>query len=107
MDALMQADPSEAPGAAANSRKSVSIPGVRKAAMILISLGDQASARIVSQLSEDEVQRVSKEVSRTKSLSGDQVEGVLEEFYNLTLASDYVVSGGFDYARKMLIAAFG
>jgi flagellar motor switch protein FliG len=35
------------------------------------------------------------------------VEGVLEEFYNLTLASDYVVSGGVDYARKMLVAAFG
>jgi flagellar motor switch protein FliG len=84
-----------------------SLSGTRKAAMLLISLGDQASAKIVSQLSEDEIQRVSKEVARIKSLSGDQVEGVLEEFYNLTLASDYVVSGGFDYARKMLIAAFG
>ena len=48
-----------------------------------------------------------KTVAQIRSLSGSQVEGVLEEFYNLTLASDYVVSGGVDYARKMLVAAFG
>jgi len=75
--------------------------------MILISLGDQASAKIVSQLSEDEVQRVSKEVSRIRSVSSDQLENVLQEFHNLTLANDYVVSGGLEYARKMLVAAFG
>jgi flagellar motor switch protein FliG len=106
MDALMQADPSEALGAV-EVRTRVSIPGVRKAAMILISLGDQASAKIVSQLSEDEVQRVSKEVSRIRSVSSDQLEDILQEFHNLTLANDYVVSGGMEYARKMLVAAFG
>ena len=102
----MQADPLELQGAE-SSRKSISIPGVRKAAMILISLGDQASAKIVSQLTEDEVQRVSREVSRTRSLSSEQLENVLQEFHNLTLANDYVVSGGMEYARKMLVAAFG
>ncbi len=107
MGALLQADPSEASGGIENSRRRISIPGVRKAAMILISLGDQASAKIVSQLSEDEVQRVSKEVSRIRSVSSDQLENVLQEFHNLTLANDYVVSGGLEYARKMLVAAFG
>src|SRR5713101_3721808 len=107
MGALLQADPSEASGGIENSRRRISIPGVRKAAMILISLGDQASAKIVSQLSEDEVQRVSKEVSRIRSVSADQLENVLQEFHNLTLANDYVVSGGLEYARKMLVAAFG
>ncbi len=81
--------------------------GVRKAAMLLISLGDQASAKIISQLSEDEIQRVSKEVAGLRSLSADKLESVLEEFSHLTMASDYVVSGGFEYARKMLVTAFG
>ena len=84
-----------------------SIPGSRKAAMLLISLGDKASAKILSHMSEDEVQRVTKEVARVKSVSSVELEGVLEEFHNLMLATDYVVTGGLDYARKMLIAAFG
>jgi flagellar motor switch protein FliG len=83
------------------------LSGARKAAMLLISLGDQASAKIVGQLSEDEAQRVSKEVAQIRTITSDQVENVLEEFYNLTLANEYVVTGGIDYARKMLIAAFG
>jgi len=84
-----------------------SIPGARKAAMLLISLGDVASAKILSHLSEDEVQRVTKEVARVRSVSSVELESVLEEFHNLMLATDYVVSGGLDYARKMLVAAFG
>ncbi len=108
MNAQLEEELLDEPRLAGSSERGYdSLSGTRKAAMLLISLGDQASAKIVSQLSDDEIQRVSKEVARIKSLSGDQVEGVLEEFYNLTLASDYVVSGGVDYARKMLVAAFG
>jgi flagellar motor switch protein FliG len=75
--------------------------------MLFISLGDQASAKILSHMSEDEVQRVTKEVARVWSVSAVELEGVLEEFHNLMLATDYVVSGGLQYAREMLIAAFG
>jgi len=104
MNAHSEAD-SASPQALAASAGDLS--GVRKAAMLLISLGDQASAKIVCQLSEDEVQRVSKEVARIRSISADKLEYVLEEFHNLTIANDYVMSGGFEYARKMLVAAFG
>ncbi len=45
--------------------------------MLLISLGDHASAKIVCQLSEEEVQRVSKEVAKIRSISSEQVETVL------------------------------
>ncbi|HUJ23052.1 MAG TPA: flagellar motor switch protein FliG [Bryobacteraceae bacterium] len=84
-----------------------SIAGPRKAAMVLISLGEQVSSKILCQLSEEEVQRVSKEVAQIRSISSDQLEAVLEEFYNQTLATEYVVSGGIEYARKMLVTAFG
>src|SRR5437016_7427196 len=104
MNAHSEAD-SASPQALAATAGDLS--GVRKAAMLLISLGDQASAKIVCQLTEDEVQRVSKEVARIRSISSEKLEIVLEEFHNLTIANDYVVSGGFEYARKMLIAAFG
>jgi flagellar motor switch protein FliG len=107
MNALLEAEPAHAPPPGGESPSARSIRGVHKAAMLLISLGDQASAKIVCQLADDEVQRVSKEVARIRSISADQLEAVLEEFHNLTLANDYVVSGGLEYARKMLVAAFG
>src|SRR5258706_10847484 len=108
MNAQLEARPPKpAPPAEMPDNDSGNVGGVRKAAMLLISLGDQASAKIISQLSEDEIQRVSKEVAGLRSLSADKLESVLEEFSHLTLASDYVVSGGFEYARKKLVSAFG
>jgi flagellar motor switch protein FliG len=103
MNAQLEADSGQTQGAS----RAADLPGIRKAAMLLISLGDLASAKIVCQLSDDEVQRVSKEVARIRSISAEKLEIVLEEFHNLTIANDYVMSGGFEYARKMLVAAFG
>ena len=104
MNAQLEAESGQTQGLAS---RAADLSGIRKAAMLLISLGDQASAQIVCQLSDDEVQRVSKEVARIRSISSEKLEIVLEEFHNLTIANDYVMSGGFEYARKMLVAAFG
>jgi flagellar motor switch protein FliG len=81
--------------------------GIQKAAILLVSLGDSTSAEILKQLDEDEVQRLSHEVARISSIPTGQAEAVLEEYYQMTLAHDYVLKGGLDYARKILIQAFG
>jgi flagellar motor switch protein FliG len=81
--------------------------GVRKAAMLLVLLGDKISAEMVKQLSEEEVQLVSREVARLEAISSEQAEALLEEFYQMNMAHDFVVRGGMDYAKKMLISAFG
>jgi flagellar motor switch protein FliG len=83
------------------------LPGVRKAAIVLISLGDQVGADLLRQLSEDEVQLVSQEIARLQTVSGEQAEAILEEFYQLTITRDYLARGGIEYARKMLYEAFG
>jgi flagellar motor switch protein FliG len=83
------------------------IEGILKAAILLVTLGDQASAELLKQLDEEEVQRVSKEVARMNSIPTEQSEAVLEEFYQMTVAHDYVLKGGIDYARKVLVNAFG
>jgi len=83
------------------------LTGLRKAAMLLILLGDKSSAEIIKQLSEDEVQLVSREIARLESIQADQAESLLEEFYQMNLAHDFVVRGGLDYAKKMLYQAFG
>jgi len=82
-------------------------PGIQKAATLLIILGDQASAEILKQLDEDEVQLVSREVARISAITSEQAENVLGEFYEMSLAREYVLKGGVDYARKLLISAFG
>jgi flagellar motor switch protein FliG len=89
-----------------NTTKDEALPLVQKAAMLLIVLGEQASAELLKQLSEDDVQKVSREVAKLTAISAEQAESVLEEFHSMTVAGDYVARGGMDYARKMLNAAF-
>src|ERR1039457_7260479 len=81
--------------------------GTQKAAILLIMLGDEASAEIIKHLSEDDVQLVTREIARMKKIQPEQGEAVLEEFYTMTSAKTYVVSGGMDYAKSVLINAFG
>jgi flagellar motor switch protein FliG len=89
-----------------NATKAESIPPLRKAALVLIVLGEQSSADLLQQLGEDDVQAVSREVARITSISSEQAEGVLDEFHQLTVAGDYVARGGVDFARKLLQRAF-
>jgi flagellar motor switch protein FliG len=83
------------------------LPGIRKAAILMVILGDQASADILRQLDDEEVQTISREVARINSINNEQAECVLEEFYQMSMARDFVLKGGLDYARKMLLNAFG
>jgi len=83
------------------------LSGLQKAAILLVTLGDQVSAEIVRHLEEDEVQKVSHEVARVGSISNEQAEFVLQEFFDMSVAHDYVLKGGLEYARKLLVGAFG
>src|SRR3954470_21763727 len=83
------------------------IPGIRKAAILVVMLGEEASAELLKQLEEEEVQLLGREVARLNAISAEQCESVLEEFHQMALAHDYVVKGGIDYARKLLNTAYG
>jgi flagellar motor switch protein FliG len=83
------------------------LSGIRKAAMLLVLLGDKVSAELVKQFTDDEVQLVAREVARLEAISSEQAEALLEEFYQMNAAHDFVVRGGMDYAKKMLLSAFG
>ncbi|HZU25074.1 MAG TPA: flagellar motor switch protein FliG [Bryobacteraceae bacterium] len=90
-----------------NLEKKIQIRGVRKAAMLMVILGDQISAEIMKLMEEEEIQDIGREIARLPSMTSEDAEGVLEEFYQMTVAQDYVLKGGLEYARKMLINAFG
>jgi flagellar motor switch protein FliG len=82
------------------------LPNIRKAAMLLVILGENASAQLLQQLNEEDVNRVSREVAKLTAISGEQAESVLEEFHYMANAGDYVARGGIDFARKLLMKAF-
>jgi flagellar motor switch protein FliG len=88
-------------------RESEALPGIRKAAILMIMIGPDASSAIFRELDEEEVQEISAEIARVQMLTPEESEGVLEEFYQMSMARDYVIKGGVDYARKVLNNAFG
>src|SRR5260370_22294387 len=90
-----------------NSAESELIPGMRKVAILMVMIGHDASSSILRELDEEEVQKISREIARVQTLTSEEAEGVLEEFYQMSLARDYVIKGGLEYARKLLMNAFG
>lgn len=83
------------------------LSGARRAAILLIVLGEESSAELVKGLTEDEVQVVSSEIARLHTVTSEQAEEVLEEFYQMVAGREFVMRGGLGYAKKMLAGAFG
>ena len=76
--------------------------GIRKAAVLLLSLDQELAAKVMSQLTREEVEKVSIEIARLKDATKEERDKVLEEFYHLNVASRYVAQGGVAYARNLL-----
>jgi flagellar motor switch protein FliG len=89
-----------------NAKTAEVIPGIRKAAILLITLGEQTSAELIKDLPEEDVQKVTREIALISRIESEHSEQVLEEFNQLTMAGNFIVRGGFDYAKKVLMGAF-
>lgn len=83
------------------------IAGPRKAAILCLTLGDEASSHIFKYLEEEEVQAITRELAALHHITSDTADTVVEEFHNLLLARSYVSSGGIEYAKRLLIKTFG
>ncbi|MBC7197357.1 MAG: flagellar motor switch protein FliG, partial [Deferribacterales bacterium] len=81
--------------------------GIKKAAMLLITLGEELSSKILGELDDDEVQDISREIALTKMVDPDTMEAVVEEFYNMLLAKKFISKGGLDYAKSVLTKSLG
>jgi flagellar motor switch protein FliG len=82
------------------------LTGIQKAAILLISVGDQVSAELLKRLSDDEVQAVTAAIASLPAISREQAEAVLEEFRSATSHSGQG-HGGVDFAKRILTSAFG
>ena len=87
--------------------KSNEMMGIQKAAILLIALGPEKSATIFKHLKEDEIEELTLEIANTRSVSPQTKEEVLNEFYEVCIAQQYIAEGGIDYAKDLLEKALG
>ena len=81
--------------------------GIQTAAILLIALGPERSADIFKHLKEDEIEELTLEIANTRSVSPQVKEDVLNEFYQICLAQQYIAEGGSGYAKELLDKALG
>ncbi len=91
----------------ASQTASASLGGIRKTAILLITLGDKAASEILRCLPASEVQRITAEISNIDYVSHETSLQILEEFNKLLTAQEYLTMGGPEYAEKLLERAFG
>jgi flagellar motor switch protein FliG len=81
--------------------------GIRKAATLLVVLGDEAASEVYRRLSAPEIQRLTQEIAELSYISPETAAQVLQEYHQLSLTQDYLAQGGQDYANQLLAKAFG
>lgn len=83
------------------------LTGVQKAAILLISLGPEVSAKVFKHLRDDEIEGLTLEIANVRKIDLEQKEEVLEEFHQIFMAQEFLAKGGIEYAKDILEKALG
>ncbi len=83
------------------------ITGLQKAAILLIALGPEKSSSIFKHLKEEEIEELTLEIANTRTITPQVRDSVLEEFYQVCLAQQFIAEGGINYAKDVLEKSFG
>ena len=88
-------------------RLSAQLTGVRKAAILLIAVGEGPAKEVLRALPEQDVQRLTEELADLRGITPELSAEIMEEFWELLETQNVVVHGGLDFASRLLIDAFG
>ncbi len=83
------------------------LTGREKAAILLISLGPEYSAEIFKHLNEEEIEELTLEIANMRRVAPEEKEKIMEEFYQMCIAQEYISEGGINYAKEVLEKALG
>src|SRR3954470_1582689 len=83
------------------------LSGLRKAAIVTLMLGEEASAEVFRHFSEEEIELLAKEVAALGHVPAQVSEKVLEEFHQVAQAAEYVARGDIDSAGRILKKTLG
>jgi flagellar motor switch protein FliG len=88
-------------------RESASLSGVRKAAILLVAVGEELAKEILRALPEPDVQRLTEELADLRGITPELSAEIMEEFWELLETQNFVLHGGLDYASRLLVGTFG
>ena len=78
-----------------------------KISILLLQLGEEATSAIFANLNVDAITEISKFIAASKSIDKAVATAVLEEFHAIFQSSQYITSGGMEYARELLYRTLG
>ena len=81
--------------------------GLTKAAIVMLLLGEEEATEVFRHLSEDEIERLAKEMAELGQVSAKMSESVLDEFHLAVTTSDFTTRGDIGYARRILEKTLG
>ncbi len=87
--------------------KNTKLSGKTKAAILLIILGPERSANLFSHMHEEEIEQLTLEIAGIQKISPEEKDAVLEEFYEICVAQEFISEGGINYAKEVLEKAMG
>jgi flagellar motor switch protein FliG len=93
--------------AAARRQLSANMSGVRKAAVLLVAVGEELAKEILRALPEADVQMLTEELAELRGITPEMSAGILEEFWGLLDTQNFMTHGGLDYASRLLKETFG
>jgi flagellar motor switch protein FliG len=88
-------------------RQSANLPGLRKAAVLLVAVGEDLAKEVLRALPENDVQRLTEELADLRGVTPELSLEILEEFWELLETQNFMIHGGLDYARRLLVETFG
>ena len=80
---------------------------MQKAAVVIASIGAENAAFVYKRLSDDDVEKLTYEISSLPYLEVETVNEILNDFYELCLTQKVITEGGVEYARSVLEKAYG
>ncbi len=83
------------------------LSGKRKAAILLVALGSEKASDIYKHLTEEEIEQLTLEIANMQKVEPEVTDAVIEEFYEICLAQNYIAEGGIEYAKEVLEKALG
>lgn len=89
------------------SGRNKDLTGKQKAAILLITLGPEVSAKVFKHLKDEEIEDLTLEIANLRKVPQELKERVLDEFRDLFMAQEYISQGGIEYAREILDRALG
>lgn len=87
--------------------KSSKLSGVKKTAILLLTLGEDLASDVLRKLDTNQIKKVGVELASIEPVNSDERVDVLQEFASINAKGDYLLEGGFPYTQKLLTSALG